>query len=155
MAALRASSERHIKVSAAEVYAYIADYRQHHGKFLPPAFLDLTVEQGGVGAGTVFSTTGKLGGVRQTLRMAVTEPQPGRVLVETGVERPWETTFTVQPDRDGCTVEIVSVWTPKRGVLGLLERLFAPRMVRGMFEDELVRLERYALSLRQGAPAGV
>ena len=32
---------------------YLADMRDHHPRFLPPAFSDFQVESGGVGAGTV------------------------------------------------------------------------------------------------------
>ena len=35
------------------VYGYLADMREHHPRFLPPAFEDFKVESGGVGAGTV------------------------------------------------------------------------------------------------------
>ena len=60
------------------VYRYIADMREHHPRFLPPAFSDFQVEPGGV-----------------------------------------------------------------------LERMFAPRMLRAVLTDELGRLDAYAREHRQ------
>ena len=54
MAEIRVSAERSIAAPAARVYRLIADYREHHPRFLPPAFSDFQVERGGVGAGTVI-----------------------------------------------------------------------------------------------------
>jgi hypothetical protein len=54
--------------------------REHHPRFLPPAFSDFRVESGAVGAGTI--TRFKLTAGRRTreYRMQVAEPEPGRVL---------------------------------------------------------------------------
>jgi hypothetical protein len=53
MAKIVASAEGTVDAPADTVYGYIADMREHHPRFLPPAFSDLQVESGGVGAGTV------------------------------------------------------------------------------------------------------
>ena len=37
-----------------------------------------------------------------------------------------------------------TTWTSGSGVMGLLERLFAPTVMRRMYADELARLEHYA-----------
>lgn len=61
MAEIRVVAERLIGAPADDVYRYIADFREHHPRFLPPAFSDFQVEQGGVGAGTIATfriTTG-------------------------------------------------------------------------------------------------
>ncbi len=55
MPLLHASAERTIPAPAAAVYALLADYRDGHPRILPPAFSDLTVLQGGIGAGTDHS----------------------------------------------------------------------------------------------------
>src|SRR6476619_4413817 len=65
------------------VYAIIADYKNGHPRILPKQFLGLAVEQGGVGAGTVINFQMRAFGRIVTNRSAVTEPEPGRVLVET------------------------------------------------------------------------
>ena len=55
MAERRVAAERHIGAPAEHVYRLLTDFRAHHPRVLPPAFSDFTVEQGGVGAGTVHS----------------------------------------------------------------------------------------------------
>ena len=52
MAKVEASAERTIDAPAGQVYGHLADMHQHP-RFLPPAFSDFQVEEGGVGAGTV------------------------------------------------------------------------------------------------------
>jgi hypothetical protein len=65
------------------------------------------------------------------------------VLVEDDLDTDLTTTFTVTPTANGCTVRIDSAWTPK-GVQGLVERLFAPRRLRPVYQDELRLLDAYA-----------
>ena len=48
------SAEGAVDAPTETVYGYIADMREHHPRFLPPAFSDFQVESGGVGAGTVI-----------------------------------------------------------------------------------------------------
>jgi len=83
------------------VYGIIADYRNAHPKILPkPPFVSLTVEQGGTGAGTIAIVQMKVMGRIQTFRTVVSEPEPGRVLVETN-DTGYITTFTVESRDDG------------------------------------------------------
>ena len=78
------SVARLLDAPAAVVYHCLADYREHHraGTFLPLVFTDLQVVRGGVGAGTVIRFTTRLGGRTVTRTQEVSEPEPGRVLVE-------------------------------------------------------------------------
>ena len=56
MTQLRIAVSSLIQAPAQQAYAIIADYRNGHPRILPrPYFVSLTVEQGGVGAGTDFS----------------------------------------------------------------------------------------------------
>ena len=143
MGEIRVTVERPIGAPAERVYRYLADYREHHHRFLPPAFSDFQVEQGGVGAGTVIHFRLTVGGRTQTYRQRVEEPAPGRVLTEADLEPGAVTTFTVTPDGDRCRVRIETAWR-RAGVRGLVERLFAPRLLRPLYADELARLDRYA-----------
>lgn len=60
-----------------EVYAIFADYHQAHPAILPrPFFTNLTVTEGGNGAGTTFTAEMNVFGTHFTYHMAVTEPQP-------------------------------------------------------------------------------
>ncbi|HWE34914.1 MAG TPA: SRPBCC family protein [Solirubrobacteraceae bacterium] len=144
MAKINVSAERTIAAPAETVYGYLADMREHHPNFLPPAFSDFTVESGGVGAGTVtrFKTTA--GGRTREYRMEVSEPQPGRVLQESDTESSLVTTFTVTPEGDSSRVRIETTWDGAGGIGGFFERTFAPRVMRGIYDDELERLDAYA-----------
>jgi ribosome-associated toxin RatA of RatAB toxin-antitoxin module len=90
-----------INASPKIVYSIIADYKDSHPKILPkPPFVSLVVEQGGFGAGTVARVQMKTMGKIQTFRTEVSEPEPGRVLVETN-DTGYITTFTVDSHDNG------------------------------------------------------
>jgi len=80
------------------VYSLIANYRDGHPRILPKQFSNLVVEQGGVGAGTLIRFQMSLVGKKQTFRAAITEPEPGRVLVESYFDTDgMATSFIVDP----------------------------------------------------------
>lgn len=144
MPELSVTAERLVGAPAEHTYRCIADYRTHHPRFLPPAFSDFQVEQGGVGAGTVHRFQLNAGGRTRTYRMRVEEPQPGRVLTESDTGSSLVTTWTVTPEGQRCRVRLDTRWQGAGGVGGVFERLFAPRVLRRIYEDELERLDRYA-----------
>jgi uncharacterized protein YndB with AHSA1/START domain len=144
MGQLRVGAERVIDAPAEEVYRLVADMREHHPRFLPPAFSDFEVESGGVGAGTITRFILTAGGRRRQYRMQVGEPEPGRVLTESDTGSSLVTTWTVTPETARSRVRIASTWNGAGGIGGAFERLFAPRVVRGIYADTLERLDRYA-----------
>jgi hypothetical protein len=97
-----------------------------------------------MGAGTVHSFRLAAGGRTRAYRMRVDEPEPGRVLTESDQLSSAVTTFTVTPEGPGCRVRIETRWQGAGGVGGFFERLFAPRVLRRIYVDELERLDRYA-----------
>ena len=129
---------------APEVYGYIADMREHHPHFLPPAFSNFQVESGGVGAGTILRYKLTAGGRSRQYRTQIAEPEPGRVLTESDTGSTSVTTFTVTPEGSACQVRISTTWQGAGGVGGVFERLFAPRVLRRLYDDELSRLDTYA-----------
>jgi hypothetical protein len=100
----RFAAERLIDAPAEVIYHCLADYRHHHrpGEFLLAAFRDQEVDHGGIGAGTELSYVVAAGGRRRPVTAIVTEPEPGRTLVETGSG--FETTSTVEPADGGTRV---------------------------------------------------
>ncbi len=152
MGTIRVSAEHRVDAPAETVYAYLADMREHHPRFLPPAFSDFEVESGGVGAGTVTRFKVTAGGRSREYRMQVAEPDPGRVLTESDTNSSLVTSFTVTPDGGASRVLISTTWQGAGGIGGFFERLFAPRAMRGIYEDELERLNAYA---REHGAAGV
>jgi hypothetical protein len=144
MARILISAERTVQAPAETVYGYIADMREHHPHFLPPAFSDFRVESGGVGAGTVTRFTMTAGGRTREYQMKIAEPEPGRVLTESDTNSSAVTTFTVSPQGGASLVQISTTWDGAHGIGGFFERMFAPRVMRSIYMDQLSRLDAYA-----------
>ena len=139
----RVTAERLIHAPAEVIYHCIADYRDHHrpGGFLPPAFTDFEIDEGGVGAGTKLRWVVEAGGRRRVITATVTQPEPGRTQVESGSGV--ETTFTVDPTPDGARVRFDTV-IEEDGLQGIMNRLFLGRVLAPIYDDELRRLDAYA-----------
>jgi hypothetical protein len=146
--------ERHIISASAiiparreRVYSLLANYNDGHQRILPKQFTSLVVEEGGVGAGTVIRVQMNFLGKKQTYRAAITEPEPGRVLVETNLEaNSWVTTFTVNPGSAPADSNVtISTELPVRGGLpGRAERLLSTLLLRPIYVKELENLARVA-----------
>ena len=129
------------------VYGIIADYRNGHPHILPKQYFEwLEVERGGRGEGTVIRFQMRVLGQTRVLRAVVTEPEPGRVLVETdtGGGGP-VTTFTVEPEESGSHVTFSTELTSAGGPLGVLERFVLRRILRRVYARELEQLGRVAV----------
>ena len=153
MATLHVTTERLVGAPADTVYGYLANMREHHPRFLPPAFSDFEVESGGVGAGTITRFKVTAGGRTREYRMEVGEPQPGRVLTESDTNSSLVTTFTVTPEDGSSRVRISTTWEGAGGIGGFFERLFAPTALRRLYADELARLDAYARERATGGGA--
>ena len=123
------------------VYAIIADYHNGHPHILPKQFRNLTVEKGGVGAGTIIRFEVRALGQTQRFRGFVTEPEPGRVLVEEYVEpAASKTTFFVEKaaSGSGTRVTFTTHMTSRDGLAGALERFISTRFMKKLYAEELV-----------------
>jgi hypothetical protein len=146
--------EKHIVSASATIparrerlYSLIANYNDGHPRILPKQFSSLVVEQGGVGAGTIIRFQMSVFGMKQTFRAAITEPEPGRVLVETDLDANGAiTTFTIGPGGAPADSRVtISTELPVRsGVLGKIERTLTTLLLRPMFVKELENLARVA-----------
>jgi hypothetical protein len=112
----------------------------------------LTVEKGGVGAGTLISFQMRLMGRLQTFHAAITEPEPGRVLVETDLDTGAVTTFTVEPRDDGqrAQVTITTDTQVRQGVLGALQGWLTTQLLRPIYVKELEQLAAIAVKSSAG-----
>ena len=136
----RVAASATIRVPAQQVYAILADYHNGHPHILPSQyFSDLQVEQGGIGAGTVIHFQMHVLGKTQTFRAAITEPKPGRVLVEANLPSGPVTTFTVDPRTEGqyAQVTITTELEAREGILGLMERFLTRVTLRRIYAQEL------------------
>ena len=122
-----------------DVYITIADYKKEHPRILPKENLyDLRVEEGGYGAGTIIRFKSRILGVEQSFHHRVSEPEPGKVLVEQDIDTKQNlaTTFTVIPVEEGkkSQVEISTTMNASPGFRGFVERvvlsIFNPRIYR-------------------------
>lgn len=136
-----------IPAPAQKVYNLIADYRHGHPRILPkPYFVTLTVEKGGYGAGTIINFQMKLMGRVQSFHSAITEPKPGRVLVETDMNTGAATTFNVEPRLNGqqAFVTITTTVNVPNGPLGKLQGWLTSLLLRPIYLKELDQLAQVA-----------
>lgn len=139
-----------------DVYATIADYRQGHPNILPKKNLyDLQVEQGGYGAGTIHRFKARVLGVEQSFYQIVSEPEPGKILLEQDIDsvQHLATTFTVLPCDQGhkSHVEISTTMNSSPGLKGFFERVVLfPLVFPSIYRKELKLLETVAQ--KRGTP---
>lgn len=137
MSRISASATREIAASAGTIYQLLADYRDGHPRILPKKYFpSVEVERGGTGAGTLLKVTMATMGSTRTMRMEVSEPEPGRVLAERDVDGGAVTTFTVEPLGDSRSA--VTIATELSG--NMLEKLMVPPMLRKIYAEELALL---------------
>jgi hypothetical protein len=137
-----------VRAPAELVYNLIADYRIGHPRIVPSKyFQNLVVESGGTGAGTVITFEMKMLGKLRKSRARITEPEPGRVLVEEIDDEGIVTTYRVDPVGGFRTeVTISTVLPTHRGPLGALEGLLIRALLTPVYRDELALIDRIAAS---------
>lgn len=131
-----------------DVYSVLADYSVGHHAILPQEyFTDLSVIQGGHGAGTVIDVKMNVMGVERDYRFKISEPEPGRILMETDEDAGVVTTFTVDSvgREDRSRVTIATRTKASRGLRGQVERLINPAITRRIYRQELQLLSSYVL----------
>ncbi len=142
-------ASRVVAANAGVAYALIADYRGGHQRILPPKYFgNLRATKGGYGNGTEIAFEMYPFGMKraaQQARSRVTEPEPGRVLIETDLDRGFVTTFTVDPiDPTSARVEFATAVPVKSGILGAIEKMVTTAFLRRVYEIELAQLDDVA-----------
>jgi hypothetical protein len=142
---MRVSESAVIQAPPARVYNILADYHQHHPRIVPPQyFKKIEVLQGGVGAGTRTRIEMRVLGVTRVFEHVVSEPEPGRVLVESEPDGSTATTFTVDPAGAAATHLTISTELKGRGgIAGAIERWLSARVLPGIYRAELARIAEY------------
>lgn len=142
----RFSVSAFIQSAPKNVYDIIADYKNGHPKILPkPPFVSLVVEKGGFGAGSVLKVQMKVAGKLQTFKTIVTEPEPGRVLLETN-DTGYITIFTVEPrDNDKNSYVTFTTEIPSNSKLSKkIEFFFSKMILPAVYKKELQMLAEVA-----------
>jgi hypothetical protein len=143
MSRLRVEESGRVNAPAAAVYRMIADYNEGHPRIIPQKyFRNMRVEKGGYGEGTIVQFDMISFGRTQKARGHITEPEPGRVLVESYPDMDIVTTFTVEPIDGGASrVTIASDVPVKSGVRGWIERKVFPGYLKKVFAEEIAQIE--------------
>lgn len=145
MATIRVARSATINAPATTVYRLLADYRKGHPSVLPRSITITHIDKGGYGAGTVVRVRSRMAGQTRLARFRVTEPEPGRVLVESEPETGTVTTFTVDPDGDGQSrVEIATAYEGRGGPLGRVEQSVARLMLGRVYRQQLKNIAKVA-----------
>ena len=130
-----------IEAAPERLYGLIADYVGGHPRIVPPQyFRDFVVRRGGYGAGTEVEFSMIAGGRTRRVVAEITEPVPGRVLVETIPSDGVVTTFRVEPAGTGADVTIATDLRRKPGLAGTIEKWLASRLLPRIYREELARL---------------
>lgn len=139
MAKMTVEASGIIEAPPEHVYGLLSEYHTGHPSILPkPYFAELTVEEGGQGAGTVFALVMKVMGSEQHSRMTVSEPEPGRVLVEEDADVGIRTSFTLEPAGEGRTeLSIATRMTVADGLRGKIEAALARPMLHRIYKKQL------------------
>jgi len=128
----------YIPASPETVYQLLADYRVGHPSILPkPYFADLRVVEGGYGDGTLIEVDMEVFGVKRSMRMQVSEPEPGHILAEKDVDTGTETEFIFEAQGEGCSLTIRTKMNFADGLGGYLEKLTTPMITRRIYRMEL------------------
>jgi hypothetical protein len=157
MAAIDVEFGRVVNARPEVIWKVIADYRVGHPAILPPPFTSLTVESGGFGAGTVVWTKLRVFGRDVTYHQRITEPEPGRLLLETDVDTGQWSSFRLEPVGGGAQtrVTIHCQFPASNPVTAFLVGLGQKPMTIRIFKDELNKLEQYIQNgAAQAQPVG-
>jgi ribosome-associated toxin RatA of RatAB toxin-antitoxin module len=152
MSQVHVEVSRIIDATPQTLHNVVADYKVGHPAILPrPYFQDLIVEKGGYGTGSVLEVHMKVFGIKRSFRQSVTEPEPGRVIMESNIGDDLVTTFTFEPLQNGTQtkVTISTDFTPKN----VMDRLINPPVMRHIYRIELENLADYVRSTSTYAPA--
>jgi hypothetical protein len=134
------------------VYKILVDYEKHHLQILPREyFKKIDIRSGGIGAGTVLRIEMKILGATYVFSCQVSEPEPGQVIVESNLDGSGETTFLVEPIRNGAAalLTIETRFATPFGLIGGLQGIVTCIMLRRIYRKELAMTQMYASSLME------
>jgi len=147
------TATKDIQAPAEILYNIIADYRRMHWLILPKRyFLSLEVEQGGFGAGTIVNFAMRILGQTRSFHSLITEPEPGRLLVETDIKSGIATSFHIVPiEKEGQTRVTISTELKGRN---FLEAWIAKLILQKIYRLELDLLAQVGEGQTRGKRPG-
>ncbi|MGD8191217.1 hypothetical protein ACQCN2_14655 [Brevibacillus ginsengisoli] len=147
MSSYNVKESREIEAEPEFIYNLLRNYVDGHPKILPVQYFDsLEIEQGGYGEGTVVKVQTKAMGLKQQMRLTVSEPVPGEVLQEEDVDLGLVTHFHIVPlTSQKSKVTIQTTWIQKNGLMGIIEKWFIRFIAKKMYQEELELINTYCL----------
>lgn len=130
------------------LYGILRDYAHGHPKILPREhFTSVSVLKGGQGTGTVVKLTMRAFGSEVTNVMTVTEPEPGRLIVERDDDAGVVTSFSLTPIEGSSktSLRIATEWKAKPGIKGFIEGVLTPCVARMMYKKEFRKIAEYVV----------
>jgi hypothetical protein len=146
MTTIHVETSQTIDAPPGKVFSVISNYHTGHPAILPKQYFEeLTVTKGGQGDGTEITFKMNVLGTERRFAQVVTEPEPGRVIVETERDGSVVTRFTVDPVDGGAKsrVTIASDIKASPGFRGYIERFLVPILNRRIYNQELGLLADY------------
>ena len=125
---LMAAATKSVSAPPERVREFLRDYRDARPRILTSEYRAYRVEEGGIGAGTVFAYTFASPGRSRNFRLRVEESDEG--LFERDVESTFVSNWNVDPVATGSSVTLEASWEGAGGIGGFFERLFAPMSLR-------------------------
>jgi len=150
MGRIRFEGEGTVSARPEVVWDILTDYRNGHPRIVPkPYFSDITLEEGGKGAGTVMAFDTRIGGSTRHFHQRVSTPEPGRVLLEHDIDGTGGTTFTLTPVDGGAGthLRIETEMAGSDGLRGAIEGLLMPpvkRLMTRIYAQEITNIEAVA-----------
>lgn len=147
MSTYTVKESKQIDADSQFIYNLLRNYVDGHPKILPGKYFDsLEIEQGGYGEGTVIKVQTKAMGLKQQMRLEVSEPVPGEVLQEEDATLGLVTQFHVIPlTPQKSNVTIQTTWIQKNGMIGSIEKWFIQSIAKKMYQEELELINTYCL----------
>lgn len=143
MSLVNISASAVVRAAPQRVYEIIADYRNGHPHIIPSKyFRNLVVEEGGTGAGTKIRFEMIMFGKALQAQSVITEPERGRVLVESTTDGLAVTSFIVEPLDGGKSAKVtMSTDLKSQGLIGNTIFRF---LLKRIYRAELALLAEYA-----------
>ena len=145
MAEIRVEVTREIAAPPDRVFACIADFARRP-EWLPDGYSDFGVEQDKGSPSTVIRYKLKVGPRERSYQMRTSQPTPGSILVEDDTNSSLVKTWTVTARGNSSQVSVATRWdSNSKGIGGIMERTFAPRGLRKLYDEELTSLARFVV----------
>lgn len=130
-----------IGASPDKVYRVLLD-PAHHKRILPDAFVRYEAEND-----AIVSFAIKVGGITREFRVEVQEIEKDRLLREKDLSTGIETDFRLERHEQGTLVTISTSYEAPANITGIIEAFTAPKFLSKLYNEELIKLGRYILTI--------